>query len=53
MGAPVYRRLGYETLFGWAEYVRWPRRPEPLSGAAADPPHGHAGAPQRPSRPRT
>jgi GNAT superfamily N-acetyltransferase len=27
MGAPVYARLGYETLYHYAEYVRWPRPP--------------------------
>ncbi|HXY26867.1 MAG TPA: GNAT family N-acetyltransferase, partial [Acidimicrobiales bacterium] len=27
MGEPVYRRLGYESLYRWAEYVRWPRPP--------------------------
>ena len=27
MGAPVYRGLGYETLYGWTEYVRWPDPP--------------------------
>ncbi|HXZ61134.1 MAG TPA: GNAT family N-acetyltransferase, partial [Acidimicrobiales bacterium] len=35
MGEPVYRRLGYEALYGWAEYVRWPRPPKsPGRGAA-------------------
>ena len=29
MGAPVYERLGYETLYHYAEYVRWPRPPGP------------------------
>ena len=27
MGAPVYERLGYATLYHYAEYVRWPRPP--------------------------
>jgi GNAT superfamily N-acetyltransferase len=27
MGEPVYRALGYETLYHYAEYVRWPRPP--------------------------
>jgi GNAT superfamily N-acetyltransferase len=27
MGAPVYLRLGYETLYHYGEYVRWPRPP--------------------------
>lgn len=27
MGAPVYLRLGYETVFHYTEYVRWPRPP--------------------------
>ena len=28
MGAPVYRRLGYETLYEYVEEtVRWPRPP--------------------------
>jgi GNAT superfamily N-acetyltransferase len=27
MGAPVYERLGYETLYHYAECVRWPRPP--------------------------
>jgi len=27
MGAPVYARLGYETLYHYGEYVRWPRPP--------------------------
>ncbi len=25
MGASVYRRLGYETIYHYEEYVRWPR----------------------------
>ena len=28
MGESVYRRLGYETIYHYAEYVRWPRPPE-------------------------
>lgn len=27
MGAPIYRDLGYETIYHYAEYVRWPRSP--------------------------
>ena len=27
MGVPVYERLGYENLYHYAEYVRWPRPP--------------------------
>jgi Acetyltransferase (GNAT) domain len=27
MGAPLYRQLGYETIWHYAEYVRWPRPP--------------------------
>jgi len=27
MGAPVYQRLGYETLYDYVEFVRWPRPP--------------------------
>ncbi len=27
MGEPVYLRLGYETIYRYAEYVRWPRPP--------------------------
>jgi ribosomal protein S18 acetylase RimI-like enzyme len=27
MGAPIYRDLGYETIWHYAEYVRWPRPP--------------------------
>ena len=27
MGAPLYRDLGYETIWHYAEYVRWPRPP--------------------------
>jgi hypothetical protein len=27
MGEPVYRRLGYDTLYLYREYVRWPRPP--------------------------
>ena len=25
MGASVYRRLGYETMYHYEEYVRWPK----------------------------
>jgi len=25
MGAPVYHRLGYETMYHYEEYVRWPK----------------------------
>lgn len=28
MGASVYTRLGYETAYHYAEYVRWPKPPE-------------------------
>ena len=27
MGESVYRRLGYETIYHYAEYVRWPKPP--------------------------
>ena len=27
MGASVYTRLGYETAYHYAEYVRWPKPP--------------------------
>jgi GNAT superfamily N-acetyltransferase len=27
MGAPIYRDLGYETIWHYAEYVRWPHPP--------------------------
>ena len=27
MGAPVYQRLGYETLYHYVEFVRWPQPP--------------------------
>ncbi len=27
MGEPVYRRLGYETIFHYSEYVRWAKPP--------------------------
>ncbi len=27
MGAPIYRDLRYETIWHYAEYVRWPRPP--------------------------
>ena len=27
MGESVYRRLGYETVYHYAEYVRWPKPP--------------------------
>ncbi len=27
MGAPLYRRLGYETIYHYEEFVRWPRPP--------------------------
>ncbi len=27
MGAPIYRALGYETIWHYSEYVRWPRPP--------------------------
>jgi hypothetical protein len=27
MGAPVYLRLGYETIYHYTEFVRWPRPP--------------------------
>ena len=28
MGAPIYLALGYETIWHYAEYVRWPKPPE-------------------------
>jgi hypothetical protein len=28
MGEPVYRALGYETLYHFSEFVRWPRTPQ-------------------------
>jgi hypothetical protein len=28
MGAPLYRDLGYETIWHYVEYVRWPRPPK-------------------------
>ena len=28
MGASVYHRLGYETVYHYEEYVRWPKPPE-------------------------
>ena len=28
MGASVYTRLGYETAYHYAEYVRWPKTAE-------------------------
>jgi GNAT superfamily N-acetyltransferase len=27
MGEPIYRALGYETVYGYAEHVRWPKPP--------------------------
>ena len=30
MGAPLYRDLGYETIWHYVEYVRWPRPPKSL-----------------------
>jgi GNAT superfamily N-acetyltransferase len=27
MGEPIYRALGYETVYGFAEHVRWPKPP--------------------------
>jgi hypothetical protein len=27
MGEPIYRALGYETIYGYSEYVRWPKPP--------------------------
>lgn len=27
MGEPVYRRLGYSTIYHYSEYARWPRPP--------------------------
>jgi hypothetical protein len=27
MGEPIYRALGYETLYHYTEFVRWPRPP--------------------------
>ena len=27
MGEPVYRALGYETIYRYSEYARWPRPP--------------------------
>ena len=34
MGEPVYRRLGYETIYHYEEYVRWPRPPGALTSSA-------------------
>jgi GNAT superfamily N-acetyltransferase len=34
MGEPVYRRLGYETLYRRHEYVRWPARRRGRGGQA-------------------
>ena len=31
MGESVYRRLGYETIYHYAEYVRWPTAPRALN----------------------
>jgi hypothetical protein len=27
MGEPIYRSLGYETIYRYSEYVRWPKPP--------------------------
>jgi hypothetical protein len=27
MGEPVYRALGYEPIYRYTEYVRWPKPP--------------------------
>ena len=27
MGESVYRKLGYETIYHYTEYVRWPKPP--------------------------
>lgn len=27
MGEPIYRRLGYETIYRYEEFVRWPKPP--------------------------
>ena len=32
MGASVYQRLGYQTVFHYEEYVRWPK-PPPAEGS--------------------
>ena len=29
MGAPLYLRLGYETIYHYTEFVRWPKPPPP------------------------
>jgi Acetyltransferase (GNAT) domain len=29
MGEPIYRALGYETIYRYSEYVRWPKPPSP------------------------
>ena len=29
MGEPLYRRLGYETIYHYGEFVRWPTPPAP------------------------
>ena len=54
MGEPVYRGLGYETIYHYAEYVRWPSRrlrpaPRRLGGAALS---SRAGPARRPPAPR-
>jgi hypothetical protein len=27
MGEPIYRSLGYETVYRYSEFVRWPKPP--------------------------
>jgi citrate lyase synthetase len=29
MGEPIYRSLGYETVYRYSEFVRWPKPPAP------------------------